>query len=632
MRLGGELQNNSIGKQSIDSEFNVRSGSWSLRQGVPQVIAEEAVVKGGSWLLELSTPGPFFSPERFNDEHRMIAQTADEFVTAEVLPNIARMEEKDWALTKQMLRQCGELGLLGMDVPQSLGGCGLDMTSTMLITEQIARYASFATAFTGQTNLSILSILLFGTDAQKRKYIPGLIKGELIGAYALSESGAGSDPMASRARADQQTDGSYILNGEKMWISNGGLADIITVFAKLEGHLTSFIVERNFPGVSNGKAEDKLGLRGSYTTTIVLQDVRVPAENLLGEAGKGQYVAYNVLNFGRLRLGSMCVGKAINIIGEAARYAGIRKQFGKPIATFGAIQHKLGEMTSRLYAMESALFRTAGMFDRYVADHRLYDEDTSAMLVAGDAYATESSIIKVAGSEMIGFVTDENVQIHGAYGFVRDYPAERYYRDVRVYRIFEGTNEINRLLIPKLLLKRAQQGDLPLIETAKELREKLLSSSLSDQISVFSTAPGINDMWSLVVNMKKTVLVLMSLGMDVLKADIASEQEIVILIADNIIDTYLSESAVLRAAAAENMHLKNAQLHAGAAGVYLWEAAARIATRSELMIGTLLKGNECRSFLAGVRNLVKSAPIDAIVLRRELADATVQKGNYLFRN
>jgi alkylation response protein AidB-like acyl-CoA dehydrogenase len=626
------LRNFHSSKETSENEFILRSGNLLVKPGISEANTEEAsIFKGGTWLLQPGAPGGLFSPERFNEEQRLIAQTVGEFVETEVLPNIDRIEAKeDCSIVKRLLLRCGEIGLLGMDTPISLGGSALDMASALIIIEQTSQYSSFATAYGAQTNLSILSILLFGSETQKKKYIPKLISGELVGAYALSESGAGSDPMAGSTRAERQPDGSYLLNGEKMWITNGGIADLITVFAKLNGQLTAFLVERTFQGVSSGKEEDKLGLRGSSTTTIVLQDARIPGENLLGEEGKGQNVAYNVLNFGRLRLGAMSIGTATHILGEAAQYASIRKQFGKPIASFGAIKHKLGEMTARLYATESATYRTAGLLDAYAAAHKLHDEDMSAVLAAGEIYAMEASIIKVAGSEMVNFLADENVQIHGAYGFVRDYPVERHFRDVRIYRIFEGTNEINRFLITNMLIKKARRGDLPLFKTAKKLREGLLSSYLDNDPDSDKTT-GLDIVWPLVTNMKKTTLVLLSLAVDAFGEKLATEQETVFSISDSLIDAYLSESAVLRAVAAGDMGLPNARLHSAAAQVFIWDASIRVMTRAEQLIGILLNGDQRRLHLAAVRHAMRSMTINTIALRRELADAAGQKGAYPFR-
>jgi len=396
-----------------------------------------------------------------------LGQEEVEFVEGEVLPALDRLEQKDWALARQLLARCGEIGLLGMAVPEAYGGLELDKASSLAVMDRIGPSASFATTFGGQANLTILPLVLFGSDAQKQRYLPRLVTGEIVGAYALSESGSGSDALAAKTRAVRQADGSWRLSGEKMWISNGGFADLFIVFAKVDGEqFTAFIVERGFGGLSSGKEEHKMGLHGSSTTAILLQDVPVPADNVLGEIGKGHKVALNTLNYGRLSLGAMCTGGARVAIGAAARYASSRRQFGQPIATFGAIQHKLGEMVARTYAAESLVYRTAGLIDAVLGGP---PHAGAALAQAFEEYAVESSIAKVACSESLDFVLDENVQIHGGNGFVKDYPAERYFRDARVNRIFEGTNEINRLLIPGMLVRRALKGDIPLIAAARRL-------------------------------------------------------------------------------------------------------------------------------------------------------------------
>jgi alkylation response protein AidB-like acyl-CoA dehydrogenase len=407
-----------------------------------------AAFGGGVWLIEETDPGAVFTPERLTEEHRLIGRTADEFVAGEVLPALERLERRDWALARSLVRRCGELGFLGVDVPEALGGVELDRASAVTVVEAIGRCPSFATTFGAQTGLAITPLLCFGTEEQRRKYVPRLVTGELIGAYALSESGSGSDALGARARAVRQPDGSFALSGEKMWITNGGFADLIIVFAKVsdvgEGDgFTAFIVERGFAGVGSGKEEEKMGLHGSSTTPIILQDARVPAENVLGEIGKGHKVAFNVLNHGRYKLAAMCSGGARHVLAEAAAYALERRQFGQPIATFGAVRHKLAEMAIRMYAVESMLYRTAGLLESMPGR----SHEGPASLAALEEFAVEASILKVAGSDMIDFVVDENVQIHGGNGFVHDYPAERHYRDARVNRIFEGTNEILRLFI-----------------------------------------------------------------------------------------------------------------------------------------------------------------------------------------
>src|SRR5690242_16560947 len=433
--------------------------------------------KGGAWLVEDTAPAAVMTRDRFTDEQRLISETAEAFVDNEVAPALERLEGKDWDLARALLRRCADLGLLATDVPEAYGGIEVDKVSSVIVGEAMGRCASFATAYGAQTGLAITPLLCFGTEGQKRKYLPRLVSGEIVGAYALSESGSGSDALGAKAKAVRDADGSFVLNGEKMWITNGGFADLFIVFAKVDGsEFSAFLVERSFPGASTGKEEHKLGLLGSSTTPLLLHDARVPADNLLGEIGKGHKIAFNTLNYGRLKLGGMCSGGGRLAIAEAARYAAERKQFGKPIATFGAIRQKLGDMLARQYAVEAMLYRTAGLIDDMLqGSHAAAD-----LLAVLEEFAIESSILKVASSEAIDFILDENVQIHGGNGFVRDYPAERHYRDARVNRIFEGTNEINRLLIPGMLARRAVKGTLPLIPAAKKLMDEIMSPPSMD--------------------------------------------------------------------------------------------------------------------------------------------------------
>ena len=561
------------------------------------------------------------TPERVSDEHRLIAQTAQEFATKEVMPGIDRLEQKDWAFARQLLRRAGELGLLGVDAPEEYGGVGMDKAAALVVSRYLSGSASFSAAFGAQGNLAIVPILLFGTADQKSRYLPTLISGELVGAYALSESGSGSDALGANARAVKAADGGFVLNGEKMWITNGGFADIFIVFAKVDGEqFTAFIVERAFPGVSTGKEEHKMGLHGSSTTPLLLQDARVPAANVLGEIGKGHKVAFNVLNFGRFKLGAMCVGGAAAAIGEAARYASSRKQFGKPIASFGAIKQKLGEMTARTYAVESLLYRTAGLIDASILEARSAD----ATLAAMEEFAVEASIAKVAGSETLDYVLDENVQIHGGNGFVKDYPAERHYRDARVNRIFEGTNEINRLLIPGMLIKRAVKGSLPLIPAAKKLQDDLLAAPSfreADDSGPFSPQKRAVD------SFKNVALMLLGVALQRYGEAIADEQEVLLSIADVVIAAACAESALLRAMAAE----VNASLHADAASVFINDAASAVEASAKLVLAAAAEGDTLRTYLAALRRVLKVAPIDTVARCRRLADATVQRGGYIFQ-
>jgi len=590
-----------------------------------------AILRGGAWLLEPSDPDVVMTPEKLTDEQRMIGQTAEEFVVKEVLPQLDRLEQKDWALARKLVQRCGELGLLGVDVAEAYGGVQLDKVTSILVSERLARSASFGATFGAQANLTILPLVLFGTEAQKQKYLPKLLNGELVGAYALSESGSGSDALGAKARAKRQPDGSFVLNGEKMWITNGGFADLFIVFAKVVDeageHFTAFIVERAFPGVSNGKEEHKLGLHGSSTTPLILQDVRVPAENLLGEIGKGHKVAFNVLNFGRFKLGGMCSGGAYVAIGEAAKYAAERKQFGQPIASFGAIKHKLGQMTAWAYAVESMMYRTAGYIDARIESTPHESTDGSAALGALEEYAVEASIAKVAGSEMVDYVLDENVQIHGGNGFVADYPAERHYRDARVNRIFEGTNEINRLLIPGMLAKRAAKNELPIIAAARKLQDELLS---------MPAGPGAADDGPLaeeraaVDAFKKVALMALGLAIQTYRDKLGDQQEVLTFVADILIDTYAADSAVLRAQAAGRSRSARAALHADAARVFVNDAAMRIDASARQALAAMTDGDTLRTMLAALRRVLKVTPVNSVAMRRRLADATVENRGYIF--
>ena len=560
---------------------------------------------GGRWLVDDASPESVFTPERFNDEQRLIGQTAESFVDGEVTPVLDRLEQKDWALARRLIERSGELGLLATDVAEEYRGLDLDKISSIIVGEAVGRCASFATTFGAQTGLTITPLVCFGTEAQKQKYLPRLVTGEIIGAYALSESGSGSDALGAKARAVRQADGSFTLTGEKMWITNGGFADVFIVFAKVDGeHFTGFIVERGFPGVSSGKEEHKMGLLGSSTTPLILQDARVPAENLLGEIGKGHKIAFNTLNYGRLKLGAMCSGGARLAIEEAVRYAADRRQFGRPIASFGAIAQKLGDMIARQYALEAMLYRTAGLIDGKRGQPRFSQRDSSDTLLAAlEEFAVESSIVKVAASETADFIFDENVQIHGGNGFVRDYPAERRYRDARVNRIFEGTNEINRLIIPSLAIRRGTKGALPEPGHSHLIPEMGLSVS----VPVLAT----------VAAMKRTALELLRRAAELYGDRLAEQQEVLTALADVMIEVFASESAVLRASAA------GTPLHIAAAGAYLADAAARVRHSAWTADCAMTDGPAQWSDL-------RAPDVNPVALRRELAAAAVERRSYPF--
>jgi alkylation response protein AidB-like acyl-CoA dehydrogenase len=584
-------------------------------------------LRGGEWLLQPSDSASVFTPDQLSDEHRLIGQTVSDFVSNEVLPALDRLEQKDWTLARQLVQHAGGLGLLGVDAPEAYGGVQLDKITSMIVSERMARSASFGATFGAQANLTVLPLVLFGTEAQKQKYLPRLLSGELIGAYCLSEPGSGSDALGARTRATRQPDGSFVLNGEKAWITNGGFADVYIVFAKVDGELFSaFIVERAFKGVSNGKEEHKMGLHGSSTTPVILQDVHVPAENLLGEIGKGHKIAFNVLNFARFKLGGMCNGAAHAAIGEAARYAGQRKQFGQPIASFGAIKHKLGEMIVRTYAVESLLYRTAGLIEARIDATPHEPADQSVALATLEEYAIEASIAKVAGSEVLDFVLDENIQIHGGNGFVRDYPAEGHYRDSRVNRIFEGTNEINRLLIPGMLARRAVKGDLGIIAAAKALQDELLGPPS------MTAADGslLGEEQTAVKSFKKACLVVLGLAMQTYREKIADQQEVLMHLADMIIDTYSADSAVLRALSVSAKKLPKADLQVVAARVFVNDAAMRVEASARQALGAMTEGDMLRTSVSALKRLFKQMPINTAAMRRQLADEAVTRGAYIF--
>jgi len=590
---------------------------------------EAALLRGGAWLIEPTRAESVLTPEKLTEEHKLIARTTEQFVEQEVVPVLDQLEQHDWTVARKLLKRCGELGLLGIDVPEEYGGLALDKVTSLIVSEQMSKSASFGATFGAQSNLTILPLMLFGTPAQKQKYLPKLLTGELVGAYCLSETGSGSDALGAKTKASRQPDGSFVLNGEKMWITNGGFADVFIVFAKVDGeHFTSFIVERAFGGVTSGKEEHKMGLHGSSTTALIFQDVKVPAENVLSEIGKGHKVAFNVLNFARFKLGAMCSGGAIGAIAESAKYAAARRQFGVPIASFGAIKHKIGEMVVRTYAIESLLYRTAGLVDARIAATPHDASDGSAALAAFEEYAVEASIAKVAGSEALDYVLDENVQIHGGNGYVHDYPAERHVRDARVNRIFEGTNEINRLLIPGMLIRRAMKGDIALIPAAKALQQELLGPPAMPSAGVDEGI--LADEGRAVTAFKKTALMVFGLAMQTFGAKLTDEQEVLMHLADMLMDVYGAESAILRARQASDAGAAHASLHIDAARVFTNEASMRIEASAKQALAAMMEGDTLRTMLSALRRLFKLTPANTAAMRRRLADETVTRGEYPF--
>ncbi len=577
--------------------------------------------KGGAWLIEEAAPGDVLTPERFTDEHRLIARTAADFVRQEVAPMREALEGKDWDVARRLVRRAGELGLLATDVPEDLGGLALDKISSVVVASEMGADSAFATTFGAITGLAILPLIAFGTPEQQQRYLPRLASGELVGAYCLSESGSGSDALGARTRATRLADGSFSLSGEKMWITNAGFADLYIVFAKVDGEaFTAFIVERGFPGVSIGEEEHKMGLQASSTAPVILQDARVPAANVLGEIGRGHKVAFNVLNYGRLKLGAATAGGARAALAEATAYALERRQFGQAIATFGAIRSKLATMAVRIYVLESLLARTADLIDRAIDAGE--GAPAARLLAALEQYAIEASIAKVAGSETADYVVDENVQIHGGNGFVRDYPAERRYRDARVNRIFEGTNEINRLLIAGLLARRAAKGEIGLIAAATRLADEVTGPLMGDAGDEAPLAAARRT----VTGLKKAALLVLGTAMQRFGERLGDEQEILVLTADLVIDAFGAESALLRAERARIDGARHADVHEAIACTAIADAAFRVEMGAREAVAALTDGDARRVTLSALRRLIKSAAVDTVALRRTIAAHVLTAG------
>jgi alkylation response protein AidB-like acyl-CoA dehydrogenase len=603
-----------------------------LAEGIRLNMATTAVpqtrISGGSFLLEDRKPDDLFTPEDFTEQHLLIAQTAEEFAVNEIVPNIERMEHKDFSITRDLLKKAGELGLSSAEIPEAYGGLEMDKVTAAVIADHIAKYAGFATTWGGHTGIGTLPIVYFGTEEQKRKYLPRLAAGEIVGAYALSEASSGSDALNCRARAELSKDGKhYILNGEKMWITNAGFADLFTVFAKVDGEkFTAFLVEKSFPGFSIGAEEHKMGIRGSSTCPIILNDCKVPVENMLGEIGKGHVIAFNILNVGRFKLGAMCVGGARLSLENAIGYAKQRKAFGKVIADFGLVREKLANMAVGVYTGEALVYRTVGMMDAALSEVDKSGADaTKETRKAIEEYAVECSIIKVWGSEMVGYVVDETVQIYGGYGFVEEYPAERAYRDARINRIFEGTNEINRLIITGFLLKRAMSGQLPLMPAIKKLMDEVLSGpSMGEELE----GP-LAEERKLVTSAKKLGLFVAGAATQKYMQAIQDQQEVMGAIADIVIETYAMESAVLRAQKIAERNGENAaSLPIAMTRVYLSQATEKIEAAAKKVIAAVADGDMLRTQLAILRRLAKHEPFNTIELRQQIAQKIIERGKY----
>ncbi|HEX8368465.1 MAG TPA: acyl-CoA dehydrogenase family protein [Pyrinomonadaceae bacterium] len=582
-------------------------------------------VTGGSFLIEERSAGEIFTPEDLTEEQRMIGETTREFVDTEVRPNIPEMEKHNWQLARDLVAKGGELGLLGANIPEEYGGLALDQTSGVVIAEMMGRAGGFGTTFGAQTSIGILPILYFGSDELKETWIPRIVSGEVVTAYCLSEAGSGSDALGAKCNAKLSEDGTqYTLNGEKMWISNGGFADVYIVFAKVDGEkekFSAFVVERS-ENCRPGNEEHKMGIKSSSTTPLILSDARIPVGNLIGKVGDGAKIAFNILNVGRFKLGASVTGGAKLALFEAIRYANERHQFNKPISSFGAIKHKLAEMAIRTWVAESITYRTVGMIDALIGED---GGDKEKKLRSIEEYAVESSINKVACSEALDYVVDEMVQIYGGYGYSADYPAEKAYRDSRINRIFEGTNEINRMLIPGQLMKRAMKGQLGLLQAAKALQDEIFNPQMSfdedDSLLAMET--------KLAGNAKKVALMILGTAAQKYMLELQNQQEILLNAADIIIDAYQMETAILRAKKLAGKGSADRQVDM--AQVFCNDAIQRVEAKAKNTLAAMSEGDELRTLLVALKRFTKNnSPVNTVAARQRIADTLIQANKYVF--
>jgi alkylation response protein AidB-like acyl-CoA dehydrogenase len=580
--------------------------------------------KGMAFLIEDSTPQDIFTPEDLTDDHLAVGRMVDEFWANEVEPNLPAIREKKPGVAMSVLRKSVDLGLTAMTIPEEYGGMAMDLPSLMVTAERMGRDGSYGGWHSAHTGIGTLPIVYFGNEQQKRKYLPKLAKVEMLAAYALTEPLAGSDALAARTRADLAPDGKhYILNGQKMWITNGGAADLFTVFAKVGGEkFTAFLVERKFPGVSSGAEEHKMGITGSSTTAVYLDNVAVPVENLLGEIGRGHVIAFNILNIGRLKLGPALVGAAKNVLAISLKYAKQRKAFGTTISEFGAIQHKLAEMAIRIFVAESMAWRVVGLIENQMHGASAQSANSSQELKAIEEFAAECSMVKVYAAEMLDYVVDEGVQIHGGYGYHQDYAVERAYRDARINRLFEGTSEINRLVITGMPLKRASRGLLPLFEAARAV----MQGSEPQSANVARESADIDAELTLVHNAKKIALLTLGVAREKYAAELEQQQEIIMNLSDISMEVFAMESALLRsrklAAAGGGANA------ADACAVYLRDAIARIEFSSRTVLSACAQGDELRQNLARVREYANHDPVNTMALRRQIAGRLLASERY----
>lgn len=580
--------------------------------------------KGAFFLMEETLPNEIFTPEDFTEEHLMVAKTARDFVAGEVVPNLEALEHQEEGLMPKLLKSAGELGLLGADIGEEYDGSGLDKICSLIITENIVEGGSFSLGHGAHTGIGALPIVFFGNEEQKKKYLPGLASGELFAAYCLTEPGAGSDALASKSKAVLNPEGThYILNGAKQFITNGGFADILVTYAKVDGEkFTAFIVESKWDGVSTGPEEKKMGIKGSSTRTINYDNVMVPVENVLGTVGKGHQIAFNILNIGRLKLALGCLGSSKLVIKESARYALERKQFNLPIAKFGMIREKLAKMAVKTYLSESAVYRTGGLIEDAMSN---IDKTDGAQLAKSiEEYAIECSINKIFASEVLDFVADEGVQVHGGYGYINEYPVERIYRDARINRIFEGTNEINRLVIAGTLFKMTLQGKLPMMEAGQKLKKELMMP-----LDIFVAKETLDLEKRMIEKSKKAFTMVAGLAAEKYGEKLTRKQEILDRLANMVIDIFAMESAVLRALKAiANKGEAQGAIYAKLAQAGCYDLYKNITLAAEEVLAEFNEGDVLQTQLAMLTKLLRPYPFNIVGLHGEIADMVLQKEAY----
>jgi len=589
---------------------------------------QKSTLKGGEFLIKNEPANSVFIPEEFSEEQKMFSDMANDFLKSRVWPNIAKIDKhEEPGLMEKLLEEAGELGLLGAGLPEEYGGMGVDFNTETILSEHLGPSHSFGVAAAAHSGIGTLPLLYFGTEAQKQKYLPDLAVGKIKAAYCLTEPGSGSDALAAKTRADLTEDGQYyLINGQKMWITNAGFADLFTVFAKIGGEqFTAFLIDADTPGITLGEEEEKLGIKGSSTRQIFFENVKIPVDNLLGEAGKGHKIAFNVLNIGRYKLCAMVMGGSKEATSVAVKYANERYQFGVPISSFGAIKHKIAEMAIRTFAAESATYRTSALISDLISNLVAEGKDkVMAKLEAAEEYGIECAILKVLGSEVLDYVVDEAVQIFGGTGYSEEYPVARYYRDSRINRIFEGTNEINRMLTVGMILKRTMKGQLDLMAPALAIQKELTS------IPDFSDEPEgylAKEKKSL-EQAKKSILLVAGAAVQKFMMEFEKEQEIMMNLADMLIDLYAAESTILRVEKLRNLKPESSVLFENIAKCYLSDALERINISGKHAVTAFAEGDELRMMLLGLKRFTKYDPINTTAIRRDVANYIIEAGGY----